>query len=58
MWCIWNIDSMTLIFHKQEVAFRILAEDLNGFLCHLHDGGIPRAVSEHLEFHVLWLEQT
>lgn len=49
---------MTLIFHKQEVPFRILAKDLNGFLCHLHDGGIPRPVPEHLEFHVLWLEQT
>lgn len=49
---------MTLIFHKQEVPFGILAEDLNCFLCHLHNGGIPRAVPEHLEFHVLWLEET
>lgn len=49
---------MALIFHKQEVPLGILAENLNSLLCHLHYGGIPRAVTEHLEFHVLWLEQT
>lgn len=47
-----------LIFHKQEVPFGILAEDLNSLLCHLHYGGVPRVVAEHLKFHVLWLKQT
>lgn len=56
----WNEDSADriLIFHKQKVPFGVLAEDLNSLLCHLHYGGVPRAVPKHLKFHVFWLEQT
>ena len=53
-----NAAILKLIFHKQEVASGVLAEDLDGLLGHLHDGGVPRVVPEHLEPHVLWLEQT
>lgn len=49
---------ITLIFHKQEVSFGILAEDLYGLLCHLHNGGVSCAVPENLKSHVLWLKQT
>lgn len=49
---------LELIFHKQEVSFGILAEDLNGLLCHVHNGGVTRAIPENLKSHVLWLKQT
>lgn len=49
---------MVLIFHKQEVSLGILAEDLYGLLCHLHNGGVTCAVPENLKSHVLWLKQT
>lgn len=54
----WYSITVVLIFHKQEVSFGILAEDLYGLLCHLHNGGVTCVVPENLESHVLWLKQT
>lgn len=55
---IFNNNPMILIFHKQEVSFWILPEDLNCFFGHLHNRWVSCGIPENIKSHVLCFKKT